>query len=73
MGAYCSVLDSFRCWFVENLSNAHWTSDVIGGAAIGFLSAQAMNKLYNIAGKKVTFLPDVGGGYFGATIVYNLP
>ena len=25
--------------------NAHWTSDVVVGAAIGFLSAQAMNKL----------------------------
>ena len=52
--------------------NAHWTSDVLAGAAIGFLSAHAMNGLYNLAGKRLTFLPDVESSHFGATVVYTL-
>jgi len=52
--------------------NAHWTSDVLAGAAVGFLSAHAMNKLYNFAGKRLTFLPDVENSHFGATVVYTL-
>ena len=52
--------------------NAHWTSDVLAGAAVGFLSAHAMNKLYNFAGKRLTFLPDVENSHFGATLIYAL-
>ena len=52
--------------------NAHWTSDVLAGAAVGFLSAHAMNKLYNFAGRRLTFLPDVENSHFGATVVYTL-
>ena len=37
--------------------NAHWASDVMTGAAIGFLSAKSMTAIYKWAGKKITFLP----------------
>lgn len=50
--------------------NEHWASDVLGGAAIGFLSAQGMNKLYNILGRKLTFLPDIGPHYYGSSLSY---
>lgn len=43
--------------------DAHWVSDVLAGAALGFLSAKAMNALYNLAGKKIAFLPQVTTGY----------
>lgn len=41
-------------------NNAHWASDVMTGAAIGFLSAKAMIALYKCAGKKWLFLPQAG-------------
>ena len=53
--------------------NAHWTSDVLAGAAIGFLSAHAMNGLYNLAGKRFTFLPAVDNGHYGISVTYSLP
>jgi len=52
--------------------NAHWTSDVLTGAAVGFLSAHAMNSIYKFAGKRLTFLPDVDNSHFGATVIYTL-
>ena len=52
--------------------NAHWTSDVLCGAAIGYLSAQGINILYNIAGKKFTFLPEVDNGHFDVSVSYAL-
>ena len=50
----------------------HWTSDVLAGAAVGFLSAHAMNKLYTIGEKRFSFFPQVDNKYFGASVVYNL-
>ncbi len=52
--------------------NAHWTSDVLAAAAVGFLSAHAMNKIYSIAGKRFTFLPEVDNRHFGAAVTYSL-
>lgn len=52
--------------------NEHWASDVLAGAAVGFLSAQLMNKLYNIAGKKFTFLPEISYEYYGMSVCYSL-
>jgi membrane-associated phospholipid phosphatase len=52
--------------------NAHWASDVLGGAAVGFLSAQLANKLYNMAGKRFTFLPEVSNRYYGMSVCYSL-
>jgi membrane-associated phospholipid phosphatase len=51
--------------------NAHWASDVLAGAAIGFLSAKAMNGLYNLASQKFLFLPQAGTKYAGLRIVYH--
>ena len=53
--------------------NAHWTSDVLAGAAVGFLSAHTMNALYNLAGKRFTFLPAVDNGHYGISVAYSLP
>jgi membrane-associated phospholipid phosphatase len=50
-------------------NNAHWTSDVLAGAAVGFASVKAMNGLYNIAAKKFTFIPQVNNGHFGITVI----
>ena len=52
--------------------NQHWASDVLAGAAVGFLSAEGMNKLYSIAGKKFTFLPSVAKGHFAMSVAYDL-
>lgn len=52
--------------------NEHWASDVLGGAAIGFLSAQLTNKLYNIAGRNFTFLPDVDNKHVGISVCFRL-
>jgi membrane-associated phospholipid phosphatase len=52
--------------------NAHWASDVMAGAAIGFLSAKAMTALYKFAGKKITFLPQAGTDYVSITLLCKL-
>jgi membrane-associated phospholipid phosphatase len=52
--------------------NAHWASDVMAGAAIGFLSAKAMHGLYRIASKKILFLPQAGRHYTGLTMLCQL-
>lgn len=53
-------------------NNAHWASDVLGGAAVGFASVKAMNGLYNIAKKKFTFLPQVNNGHYTGTLICYL-
>ena len=53
-------------------NNAHWASDVLGGAAVGFASVKAINGLYNVAEKKVTFFPEVRKGHCSATLVCKL-
>ncbi len=50
--------------------NAHWTSDVLAGAAVGFLSAKAMTGLYNLASKRLMIIPQVGRQYAVMTILY---
>lgn len=37
--------------------NAHWASDVMAGAAIGFLSAKSSALLYKLTSRKLHFLP----------------
>lgn len=44
--------------------NQHWTSDVLVGAAVGFLSTHAMNKIYSLATKKLVFLPAYNNAHF---------
>ncbi|MEO5563131.1 MAG: phosphatase PAP2 family protein [Chitinophagaceae bacterium] len=51
--------------------NAHWGSDILAGAAVGFLSAKAMNSLYSLAGKKIIFLPRTDLRYFAFEVVYQ--
>jgi len=51
--------------------NEHWASDVMAGAAIGFLSAKAMNGIYKLASKKFLFLPNVGLKGGSVSMVYE--
>ena len=51
--------------------NAHWASDVITGAAVGYGSARAMTAIYRLAGKKIRFLPEVGNRYVSMQVVYS--
>ncbi len=51
--------------------NAHWASDVLAGAAIGFLSAKAMNGLYKLAKRKFYFFPQAGRSYSSLNLVYQ--
>ena len=51
--------------------DAHWASDVMAGAMIGFLSAKAMNAMYKMAGKKLRFLPQIGANYSSMSLVYQ--
>ena len=46
-------------------------SDILAGAAVGFLSAKAMNGLYKLAKKKILFLPQVGISYSSLSLVYQ--
>lgn len=52
-------------------NNVHWTSDVLAGAAVGFLSAKSMIAAYRIAGKKFSFLPCMELESYSLTVVYN--
>lgn len=51
--------------------NEHWASDVMTGAAIGFLSAKAMNGIYKFASKKLLFLPNVSLNGGSVSVVYS--
>ena len=53
-------------------NNAHWASNVMGGAAIGFASVKVINALYSVAERKFTFLPQVNNGHYSAMVAYNL-
>lgn len=51
-------------------NNAHWASDVLAGAACGFASAKAMNGIYNLLSQRFSFIPQVGEGHYGITVLY---
>ncbi|HTE28920.1 MAG TPA: phosphatase PAP2 family protein [Chryseolinea sp.] len=51
--------------------NAHWTSDVMAGAAIGFLSAKAMSGAYKSLGKKFLILPGLEQAHTSLALVYS--
>ncbi|MFL5742466.1 MAG: phosphatase PAP2 family protein [Flavisolibacter sp.] len=51
--------------------NAHWASDVMTGAAVGFLSAKAMCALYKVASKRFLFLPTADLHQASLDIVYR--
>ena len=53
-------------------NNAHWLSDVMAGAAVGYLSMKGVNELYKLAGKKFSFMPEVSYHYYGMGITYAL-
>jgi membrane-associated phospholipid phosphatase len=50
--------------------NEHWASDVMAGAAIGFLSAKTMNGIYKAASKRFLFLPHPGLKGGSVSMVY---
>lgn len=66
---------AFTLAFLVGLSriydNAHWASDVLAGAAVGFLSAKAMNSFYKLAKRKLLFLPQAGISYASLSLVYR--
>jgi membrane-associated phospholipid phosphatase len=54
--------------FSRVYNNAHWASDIMAGAAVGFLSAKAMVALEkHFSKKKVRLYPQLGphGGSVG--------
>lgn len=51
--------------------NAHWASDVLAGAAVGFLSAKSINVLYKVASDRLSFLPEVGYRNYSVSVVFN--
>jgi membrane-associated phospholipid phosphatase len=53
-------------------NNAHWASDVMAGAAVGYLSMYGVDKLYNLVSKKVGFIPEVSYDHYGLGITYAL-
>lgn len=50
--------------------NAHWTSDVLAGAAVGFASVKAMNEIYKVAERNLSFVPQVTNGHYSVTMLY---
>jgi membrane-associated phospholipid phosphatase len=53
-------------------NNAHWASDVLAGAAIGFITAKAMTSLYTLANKKsIAFIPQVGNKSGSLKLIYK--
>jgi len=53
-------------------NNAHWASDVMAGAAVGFISAKLMFKAYNLAEKKLLVIPGRNNKYTYVNIIYRL-
>lgn len=51
--------------------NAHWASDVLAGAAVGYLSAWGMNKIYDRLGQRLMFLPEAGFKQYGVCLSYR--
>lgn len=51
--------------------NAHWASDVLAGAGVGYVSAKLMGKIYTAAGKRFTFLPNAYQGHYVMNVAYN--
>jgi membrane-associated phospholipid phosphatase len=52
--------------------NAHWTSDVLAGAGVGYLSARLMEKIYKKAKRRFTFLPGIYKGEYSMSFTYQL-
>ena len=51
--------------------NDHWASDVMAGAAVGFISAKTVNAIYNWVGKKILILPNVSRTSSSVSVVYQ--
>jgi membrane-associated phospholipid phosphatase len=55
------------------INNAHWTSDVMAGAAVGFLSAKTMYLLFRSAEKRIIFaVPQIGRDFTGVNLSVKL-
>ena len=52
--------------------NAHWASDVLAGAACGYMSAKLTGQVYNAAAKRWKFLPAVNNGHYTANFIFRL-
>jgi len=50
--------------------NAHWLTDVMGGAAIGYLSAQGVIALHRLVGKKyILIIPQIGDKFSSLRVI----
>lgn len=58
--------------FSRIYNNAHWTSDVLAGAAVGFLSAKVVSGLYRRFSQKIVFLPSRSAHTTYFHLTYNL-
>jgi membrane-associated phospholipid phosphatase len=53
-------------------NNGHWASDVMAGAAVGFLSAKGVIGLYKIASKKyILVIPQIGQKFSSFSLIYR--
>jgi membrane-associated phospholipid phosphatase len=58
--------------FSRIYNNAHWASDVMAGAAVGFLSAKGVIGLYKLASKKVIIVvPQIGEKFSSFSLIYR--
>lgn len=53
-------------------NNAHWASDVMAGAAVGFLSAKAMVEVYKKVNQKFMILPGMGRNAAFVSVICKL-
>ena len=52
---------------------SHWSSDVMAGAAVGFMSAKAMLLIdKSLSNHHIHLYPQVGFKHAGAALVYQL-
>src|SRR4029078_5561166 len=58
--------------FSRIYNNAHWASDVMAGAAVGFLSAKGVIGLYKITSKKhLVVVPQIGHRFSSVSFIYS--
>ncbi len=58
--------------FSRIYNNGHWASDVMAGAAVGFLSAKGVIGLYKIASKRyILVIPQIGQKFSSFSLIYR--
>jgi membrane-associated phospholipid phosphatase len=58
--------------FLRIYENAHWLTDVMGGAAIGYLSAHGVMALHKLVSKKyILIIPQIGDKFSSLRIIHT--